>query len=242
VKFGEQVTKRPGEFGPWLNWVLTVSIKQEYPEGNRAMLEAASEINEAGKSGQLPTRIAYFPFDPDWRAWIPDVLPRFLEGIRVATAIRRAVPQEPVNDVALAELFDKAANRWPSLVFPRQQGSTMIGQDPNHDIHRLRFLESRAEKITIVLDLFIFAFVLAGTLGGRLLMRQELLISCLLLALIFVAGRAGLYAILDANVGWNEVRYMTLLSPLSAVWILFAAAFLGSVGDRRHRLPRDLNA
>jgi hypothetical protein len=113
TRIGQEITKVPGEFGSWLNMLLITSLPWETPEGNHAMLAAASEINEALDDGRLPRRHASYPLDPNWRLWLPDLLPSFVASLRSASSIQRwkSWENEVTGSPILEQVFDEAANR-----------------------------------------------------------------------------------------------------------------------------------
>lgn len=109
---GEQFTRVPGEFGPWLNWLLFGSMGYDFRRADALMLEAAAEINQALRDGRLPSRTAFFPLDPNYRLWLPDLLPCIGERFGQAFSFTLADPPWGITDSPhLAHLFDQAANR-----------------------------------------------------------------------------------------------------------------------------------
>jgi hypothetical protein len=113
TRTGEQIVKASGEFGTWLNMLLISVLPWESRAGNQAMLAAASEINDALSDGRLPRRDAYYPFDPNWRWWLPDLLPSFIACLRSASSIQRWTSWEDdaTESPSLEQDFDEAANR-----------------------------------------------------------------------------------------------------------------------------------
>jgi hypothetical protein len=75
TRYGQDITRRTGEFGPWPNWLLPQSLPANAQEANALMLQAAAEINSALRERRLPSQPAFFPLDPNWRLWLPDLLP-----------------------------------------------------------------------------------------------------------------------------------------------------------------------
>jgi hypothetical protein len=71
----------PGEVCTWLNFLLLDVYGRVYNAGDgeadRAMAQTAREIREAQSKRQLSRRLEYYPVDPLWRLWLPD-LPRTL--------------------------------------------------------------------------------------------------------------------------------------------------------------------
>jgi hypothetical protein len=112
-RVGESITKVPGEFGPWLIWLLPGSLPWDSREANQVMLAAASEINDALRDGRLSRRHAYYPLDPNWRLWLPGLVPSFVACLRSASSIQRWKSWEgDVTDSPYLEHdFDEAANR-----------------------------------------------------------------------------------------------------------------------------------
>ena len=66
-----------GEVCTWLNFLLPDVYDSAYSandgSADRAMMKTAHEIRAAQADGKLGRRIAYFPVDPLWRAWIPEL-------------------------------------------------------------------------------------------------------------------------------------------------------------------------
>jgi hypothetical protein len=84
------------------------------------MLQAAAEINAALKDGRLPRRAAWFPLEPNWRLWLPD-LPRcswqaLAEEMHLSPA---GEPEIISYKAVVAHTFDQAANRRAENTTPR---------------------------------------------------------------------------------------------------------------------------
>ncbi len=121
IAFGEALTGRENELGPWMWWRLYDAVAHAgiYTSPKAAdawMREAAAELDEALRTGDLPRRTLRlpFPFDPNIGHWLPSVPERCWE------AVRRLVHQ-PVRynwrekEASLPRryqaAFDRAANR-----------------------------------------------------------------------------------------------------------------------------------
>jgi hypothetical protein len=119
TRAGAMGTKSAGEFGSWLNWLLTQSLPEDPRAANAAMLKAANEINAALAAGRLPRRVAFFPLDPNWRLWLPDLLPCFVHSLRGGVSLRPSSPEWIVSDRPVVNrTFDAAANRRASGADP----------------------------------------------------------------------------------------------------------------------------
>jgi hypothetical protein len=125
TRIGEFYTKKPGEFGPWLNWLLPSSIPATTSTANQIMLEAAKEINQALQSGKLPSRPAFFPIDPNWHQWLPGLLPSFMSRMKEGFSMA-PVDESPVtfHKPLLQKVFNEAASRRAANLYPR----LLIGQ------------------------------------------------------------------------------------------------------------------
>ena len=108
VIHGEQVTRVPGEFGPWLIWVVINRLPMDSRESDALRLKAAGEIDVALREGHLPERKVWFPLDPNYRLWLPDLLPRFKERLR--QAVSTACTEEHAENSKLASA------RWSSSI------------------------------------------------------------------------------------------------------------------------------
>jgi hypothetical protein len=340
---GETFTRVPGEFGPWLNWLLFGEMPYVFTNANRIMQEAAGEIEEALEQGRLPRRSATFPLDPNWQLWLPALLPSI--GERLVQGFSW-VPEPPPWGISqrasLVNLFDRAANRRRALVLRRQllvegtlrgytdavdsvgimdEKGVLLGGAPllmrDHAASRqfglslpmeqrpsllqLGFFhagrlaqsfvlnasdesslgsmssissgtpvipermevnrslsfpggeeslachmevkweesarEMRVQKWEKSLVLFypyllmMVCMIVAGTtFAGSVWQRSRWLIitACGVLILGWIGGRAALYGLVDANVGWTVRRYMSCISPLGAGVVVIVAGLWGA--------------
>jgi hypothetical protein len=240
---GEALTATPGEFGPWLNFVLIKSLPGNRPEANRVMREAAAEIDAAIASGVLPRRSAFFPFDPNWKRWVPELFPSFLQSLGAGMSLARWEQWPTTNQRWAGLLFDQAADRKAKNVFPRRielsnSSLVTIPIDPkdSETQKELSIWELRSE---LLIKIFLVAAVLVvfvGSLNGKTHASQAVVGWSLLLAIALFVERAALVAVLQANVAWGIDRYMRLISPLWVpIIVLFAAAAGLHIASRRRR-------
>ena len=80
-KYAKQNLNLDGQFGTWLNWHLIGNFPRSIHVSDKAMQAAADEIQQAFDSGDLPKRFAYYPIDPLWKEWLPDLLPATIARI-----------------------------------------------------------------------------------------------------------------------------------------------------------------
>ena len=55
------------------------------------------------------------------------------------------------------------------------------------------------------------------------------MLACLLLVTGLLAGRAALYGLIEANVGWGAERYMRCVSPLFVLVLFLATAAVAAL-------------
>jgi len=119
VRAAAAVTDREGEAASWLIWLVAESIWAN-PDwyapraADAAMRSAASELRAAMQEGRLSRRAAFYPVDPNYRLWIPD-LPACL---RSRWRNLRVMPRWTESDRSLETdpqrtqyFFDRAASR-----------------------------------------------------------------------------------------------------------------------------------
>jgi len=86
-------------------------------EKNALMMRAAAEVNAALRSGRIPFRRALFPFDPNWRLWLPDLLTCIGNALHQVTSMKGWRAYWPFHAKAESS-FDDAANRRASQANP----------------------------------------------------------------------------------------------------------------------------
>jgi hypothetical protein len=327
TSYGQQITGRPGEFGPWLNWLLPQSLPGDAQEANAVMLQAAREINSALRERRLPSQPAFFPLDPNWRFWFPDLLPCCVRSLGYCASLEAGPGWAGAGGVVQERVFDVAANRRTAATHPRllqSEGSIysapgvidevaatdkkglLIGaaavttnvwggglvfrlhanvpkepenyglafmragkvlfSDRGHDLRawtnavalpdsgtklayacafsineppnkaRLGIWE---RKGPVLYQVLVWAGLLSSALaiflgGNREQLPYSRLLACLLLAGGWLAGRAALYGLIEANVGWGAERYMRCVSPIF-VLVLFLATAVAAAWLRRVR-------
>jgi hypothetical protein len=120
TRYGMYSTKIPGEFGPYLYWLLLANVAENPPTANKTMLKAAAEIQTALDEGKLPKRHAWWPLDPNWRLWLPD-LPRCF-GIWFGKGTDMSPAGDPWGTIyhnpVFQHAFDVAANRRAANTYP----------------------------------------------------------------------------------------------------------------------------
>ena len=230
---GEKLTKLPGEFGPWLNWLLPDSLPGTPEEKDALMMMAAVEVSGALRSGRLTTQSAWFPLDPNWRLWLPDFLPC------VANVLRQATSMQPWRPLAygtenqdLMHVYDKAANRRMSEIRSSENSpSNIVGVDVSPKMQRLLLWEARSAWIcggltTLLLVFTFFEVLLKKLWHGR---KIRVVFACWMLVSIWLLGRVFLYGLLAANVGWWTEMYMRPIAPLFILALLYSTAMLAFV-------------
>jgi hypothetical protein len=110
TRINERVRKTPGEFAGLLDFLLLSSFPPDQRLANEIMLRSASEINDALNDGRLPRRSAFYPLNPAWRLWLPDLVPCVFKSLRNGMSVQKW-PGGDSNDPELENDFDKAANR-----------------------------------------------------------------------------------------------------------------------------------
>lgn len=76
---GAGMCGRPGEFGPRVHTLILNSIStglwksDEWGKRDALMQRAADEIDAALRDGRLPSRLAWFPIDPNVGLWLPEL-------------------------------------------------------------------------------------------------------------------------------------------------------------------------
>lgn len=226
VRVGELFTKRQGEFGPWLNWVLTIAVKPEPMEGNRVLLAAADEVTIALDRGIIPSRRASFPLDPEWTQWLPNLYPRFLAAVSFAIQPMPAKPRDLSANPLLNALFDRAANRR-KVFEPGRAPSAVPVIERRESLMSVTPLPVVTPILAFAVGIFIFVAALWYGRAARSAKRNRQAVGCLIIICAVGIGRAALYAVLDANVGWSVSRYMPLLSPLFAVFVAVSGLVIG---------------
>ena len=225
---GEKVTKIPGEFGPWLNWLLPADIwLGDVQDNNIVMLRAAAEINEALRSGRLPSRPAFFPLDPNWHLWLPDLLPQTAEALRQGMSMK-AWNIDPFVKPEWESVFDAAANR-------RTPGK-LTSEETRLFSKAMRFntWEQRSEKFyrRLTALAMILTFVIVILKPAWPLEKLRLVFACWALVSSWLLGRALFYGLLNANMGWGTEVYMRPASPLFILILILGAALAGMLLQR----------
>jgi hypothetical protein len=121
IGYGQRLTGRAGELGPWMWWRVYSSIGEaglyKSPKiADEWMQQATKELRAALKEGVLPKRgfSLPFPFDANIQYWAPQL------GEKTWATAKRAVafPKETTyqgleftQPVTMGETFDRAANR-----------------------------------------------------------------------------------------------------------------------------------
>jgi hypothetical protein len=113
TKFGLE-----GEFGTWLNWLISTSAGGLNAGSNQRLLRAAAEIRMAQHEARLPRRRAWFPMDPLIDQWIGDLWPNLCRAVsdswRPSLNISRSVGQfskRRVHDNVQRGYFDDGLMR-----------------------------------------------------------------------------------------------------------------------------------
>jgi len=74
----------PGEVCTWLNFLLLDTYGRAYSvqdgSADQAMLRTAREIRAAQAAGKLGRRTTFYPVDPLWRQWLPELPHAFIWG------------------------------------------------------------------------------------------------------------------------------------------------------------------
>jgi hypothetical protein len=113
VQLGQAITKEPGEFGPYLLWLLPQQVlPNDRRAANRTLLKAAGEVEAALRAGRLPGRTAWYPLDPNWRVWLPELPRSFAMRLREGTSC--LPPGEPwgtYKGAFVQHTFDNGATR-----------------------------------------------------------------------------------------------------------------------------------
>ncbi len=124
TRIGEKTSGVRGEPGPYLNWLLPLSIGGHLglTEANWQMLAAAEELEASFQNQTLKSRVAFFPIDPNTRLWIHDLMPSawsaFASGFRQNYDSVQDFPFDASMsraDYELSAMFDTALGRRGTL-------------------------------------------------------------------------------------------------------------------------------